>query len=400
MGKKDSIKSGHVFAVTAVILSVIVVLGGATGVSVALGKIPLTLKLLSPKPMVPAVRFSITPCDSCTNVQLDSPVSVHVYNGRLLQVHIKNNTDPNNIVPGMFFSNDAWETTQNLQPNSTYTLTAVAQNKLGHNVTKTISFSTIHKIPLDLGLTVAPENGAQVGMGAIIMVTFDQPIASQYQQDVESAFKFTMSSPMPIKGHWFTPTVLHFRPETFWPLYEKVTIHVDLNGLIMGPYVVTTPDFSQSFEVITQHISYVNAQTDTMKVYNDGKLVRVEPVSLGRPGFWTISGTLIVLYKEPVQLMDSATIGIPVHSPLGYYLNVYYDVAISSDGYYIHDAPWDVADHGHYNVSFGCIEENPSDAVWFYNFSVPGDVVVVTGTPLKASFADGEADWNIPWSQY
>ena len=131
-------------------------------------------------------------------------------------------------------------------------------------------------------------------------------------------------------------------------------------------------------------------------MFNGTQLINTFPVSLGRPGFLTISGTLVVLYKTPVVFMNSATIGYP-----GLYAqNVYEDVAISTDGYYMHSANWDIYDHGVANVSHGCVEQNPADAAWFYNWSIPGDVVEITGTSLQASEVNGEGDWNLPWSQF
>jgi hypothetical protein len=44
------------------------------------------------------------------------------------------------------------------------------------------------------------------------------------------------------------------------------------------------------------------------------------------------------------------------------------------------------------------IDDTGGDAVWFFNFSVPGDVVGVcnTGPPLRL---DQNGDWTIPMGQ-
>ncbi len=243
---------------------------------------------------------------------------------------------------------------------------------------------------------ISPYNGEQVGWGAVFVLQFPNAIPAAGQADILAALHVSMSIPEPGRWRWFTPSELHFRPEHFWPVGERVTLEGDLNGLTILGHRLVGSQFTSAFTVVDDHLTVISAVTDRELVYNNGRLIQNFPVSLGKPGFPTISGTLVVLSKAPSVFMNSATIGFP-----GLYAqDVYYDVAISTDGYYIHDASWDVYDHGVANVSHGCVEQNPADAVWFYNFSVPGDVVEISGTGLPAGEVNGEADWNIPWAQY
>jgi hypothetical protein len=99
--------------------------------------------------------------------------------------------------------------------------------------------------------------------------------------------------------------------------------------------------------------------------------------------------------------MVSSTVGIPVNSPDGYDEQVFADVHISDSGEYVHAAPWSVSDQGHTNVSHGCINLAPGDALAFFEFSRVGDVVVVTGGPRPPAFGDhGVMDWDTPWIQW
>ena len=266
-------------------------------------------------------------------------------------------------------------------------------------VSKNVTFKTALQ-PLPAGtvnITVSPSNGQQVGMGATWVVQFSTPIPVVLQQEVLSRLQTTESIVDPVGWHWWSQTEVDGRPQNFWPMNENATLKVNLNGLVLGGKRLVSSSVQSAFTVVNQHLTKISAVTDQMQVYNGNELLYTFPVSLGRSGFQTISGTLVVLYKDPVVFMNSATIGYP-----GIYAeNVYLDVAISTDGYYIHSAPWDVYDHGHYNVSFGCVEQNPNHAQWFYNFSQPGDVVIISGTSLQANEAqNGEGDWNIPWSQF
>jgi hypothetical protein len=100
--------------------------------------------------------------------------------------------------------------------------------------------------------------------------------------------------------------------------------------------------------------------------------------------------------------MVSSTVGIPVKSPNGYDEYVYDDVHISDSGEYVHAAPWSVASQGVTNVSHGCINLGPTNALTYFDLSRVGDVVEVTGSPRPPVWGDhGVMDWSGPaWSQW
>jgi lipoprotein-anchoring transpeptidase ErfK/SrfK len=125
---------------------------------------------------------------------------------------------------------------------------------------------------------------------------------------------------------------------------------------------------------------------------------------MGKVGFRTIQGTLIVLYRSYVVKMNSSTTfggAACIPGSANFYdEKVYYDTAISSDGYFIHSAPWSVYAQGHYDVSHGCVNLSPARATTFFNWSLPGDVVVISNTGNPASAEDGEGDWQLDSGQY
>jgi lipoprotein-anchoring transpeptidase ErfK/SrfK len=137
-----------------------------------------------------------------------------------------------------------------------------------------------------------------------------------------------------------------------------------------------------------------------MTVTADDKTLYTWPVSTGRPKNPTIQGNLVVWYKQQDVLMDSQSIGIPRNSPDGYYEHVYWDTAISTDGFFIHSAPWSEWAQGSQNVSHGCVNLSPSRAETFFNFTQKGDLVIVTNTGHTGDASDGEGDWQIAFDQY
>ena len=219
--------------------------------------------------------------------------------------------------------------------------------------------------------------------------------------DVVDHFTVTESRPVPGGWHWFSNDELHLRPETFWPVGDKVTVTSDLNGWNVGNGLWGDGKLSAHFAIGDAHVAVANLTTDQMTVSDNGRPIATYPFSGGRAIYPTMNGIHIVLDRENVVHMVSSTNGIPVNSPGGYDELVYADVHITDSGEYVHAAPWSVASQGRANVSHGCINLSPANALAFFAFSRVGDIVDVLGGPRPPAAGDhGVMDWGTPWNQW
>ena len=91
-------------------------------------------------------------------------------------------------------------------------------------------------------------------------------------------------------------------------------------------------------------VSKVNMQTDQMRVFRDGKLIRTIPITTGQqPKFTTRSGIKVIVEKFRHKRMNSETIGIDPNSADGYDLDdVEYAMRVTYSGEFVHAAPWSV----------------------------------------------------------
>src|SRR5262249_42280499 len=105
----------------------------------------------------------------------------------------------------------------------------------------------------------------------------------------------------------------------------------------------------------------------------------------------------LAMDKQYLTVMDSSTTGCGPGCPDYYREDVYWTVRISDSGEYEHSAPWSVGDQGYTNVSHGCINLSPSDAIWFYHFSNRGDIIKVTGTDRELEPDNGWGYWQEDW---
>ena len=94
----------------------------------------------------------------------------------------------------------------------------------------------------------------------------------------------------------------------------------------------------------------------------------------GAVAFQTPTGVYRIIRRVENEIMDSATIGIPRSSPLGYYLkDVLFTQYFTGDGAAIHYNYWR-SDWG-YGASKGCLGMNYDDSKFFWDFGSVGTVV-------------------------
>jgi lipoprotein-anchoring transpeptidase ErfK/SrfK len=291
-----------------------------------------------------------------------------------------------------------WTSTAPLSPGTDYVVEVSAHSAGGSTSTARTTFATM--TPKRLTTATQPEDGETVGVAMPISLRFNAPVASEQQSNLVSHLKVTTNPPVDGAWHWFAPTEVHFRPKDFWAPGTKVTVEADLLGVPAGNDVYGLGNWTMNFTIGTKHVSTIDAASHQMVVTENDKTLYTWPVSVGRPKNPTLEGTLYVQYKQQDVLMDSQTIGIPRSSPDGYYEHVYWDTAISTDGFFIHSAPWSEWAQGSQNVSHGCVNLSPARAQTFFTFSQRGDLVYVKNTGRPADASDGEADWNIPFEQF
>jgi lipoprotein-anchoring transpeptidase ErfK/SrfK len=247
--------------------------------------------------------------------------------------------------------------------------------------------------------SIAPLNGETVGVGMPVIVTFDVPVTDR--ASIEKHLHVTSAPSQKGSWHWISSTEVHWRPATYWKAGSRVTVNADINSVPAGNGIYGQLDRQIQFNVGDAHIYKVDAKTDEMRVFSNGRLLRTVPVTTGKPGFVTRSGTKIIIEKDRHKRMNSETIGIDPNGPNGYNIgDVEFAMRLTYTGEFLHAAPWSVADQGRANVSHGCTGMSTSNADWLYHMSRRGDVVETTGTTRHMTLTNGYGDWNESFAQY
>jgi lipoprotein-anchoring transpeptidase ErfK/SrfK len=380
----SAIRAAVVACVAAVLLS---------GCSAVQGLAP-TLELTTAT--IPTTSSATISAEIAEPVQLGQPLAISADGGRLSEVTV---TGPKGPVEGeMSADGRSWLARPNaLQYSTSYRVRATAIDTRGVPTETVTSFRTIEPREL-FSARISPDNGAVVGVGTPITITFDESVRDRAA--IERAL--VVRTPTPLEGAWSwkSSTTVVFRPAEYWPSNTPVQVDLNLMGVRAKRGVFGESNISSSFTTGVSMVTKVDAIKHTATVYRDGQKIRTIPITTGKPGFETRSGILIITTKEPTRVMDAATGGTDSSDPEYYRIEVHHAMRITSSGEFLHGAPWSVGSQGRANVSHGCVGMSSSNAQWLFEQSSLGDVVEITGTGVPQNLGNGITVWTEAWSQW
>ena len=294
----------------------------------------------------------------------------------------------------------AWVLSSRLEPGTDYVARARAERSDGAVVTKVLRFHTE-----DLTLqeqaypSVAPLAGETVGVGMPVSVSFDLPVRDKAA--FERHMTVTSTPAQAGSWHWFNDYEARFRPKTYWRAGTDVSVDLDLNSIPAGNGIYGQESRVIDFHVGAANVYKVNAQTHQMQVFTNGDLIRTIPITTGKAGFTTRSGTKVIMEKFAEKRMNSETVGIASDDPEAYDIDdVQWAMRLTATGEFIHAAPWSVGSQGYANVSHGCTGMSTANAAWLYAMTKRGDVVEYTGTDRWMTLENGYGDWNADFASY
>jgi lipoprotein-anchoring transpeptidase ErfK/SrfK len=357
-------------------------------------------------------QITITPGADARDVDPVAPVIVKAENGTLTGVDMVN--DSGKPIDGVMTpDNTAWKPTIPLGYGRTYTLTVSSSGVSGVAAKQVSSFSTLKpsnqtKVSFTTTSEAPLRDGGTYGVGTVLVAHFDEKIADR--ATAERQLSVTTNPKVEGSWYWVDDQNAHWRPEHYYAPGTSVTAEAKVYGIALGDGLFGQDDTKVSLRVGDAHVSIADDATHQVSVFSNGILQRTMPTSMGMGGtedvggksisLWTPSGVYTVLDKGNPVIMDSSTFGLPKNSRLGYRETINWATKISTDGIYLHELDATVWAQGHRDTSHGCLNLNADNAKWFFDFSVPGDVVEVrnSGGPPVTLAQNG--DWTLSWDDW
>ncbi|MCU1433911.1 MAG: hypothetical protein JWR71_636 [Pseudarthrobacter sp.] len=350
-------------------------------------------------PVVAPVKVDITPADAAKQVNPATPVSVTVGNGRIESVTLTSTSGE--AVEGTFADDgSSWTATAPLKFNTEYSYTYVVTDSAGRETTATQSFNTVSSTH-EADAAIYPLDGMKVGVGQPLQVVFSEPVLNR--EAVEKAITVTSSAGQTGAFHWFSDTMVRYRPEAFWAANSTVTMDMKLFGVDLGNGQIANFNKKANIRFGDKRVAIADAAAHTFTLSVNDQVVKTLPVSMGDKRFPSARGYAVLMEKNRYDHFRAASIGLKPGDP-AYYGNVdvEYAIRLTLSGAYIHQALESAYPFiGNTNVSHGCIGFAPDGAAWVFDNMTTGDVVQIINTEGDyAAVDDGYGDWNIPWAEY
>ncbi|WP_239015288.1 Ig-like domain-containing protein [Streptomyces sp. CdTB01] len=349
-------------------------------------------------------KITITAKDGSTAASINS-TGVKVSGGRLTAVKMTL-AGTGQAVPGSISGNGGtWKPNQQLERGTKYQISATAKDANGRTAAANSIFTTVTSANSFIG-TYTPDNGTTVGVGMPVSFDFDKVISDR--KAVQSHITVTSSSGQKVVGHWFGSQRLDFRPEEYWKAGSKVTMKIDLDGVEGANGVYGVQKKTVTFTVGRSQVSTVDVNTQTMTVVRDGKTFKTLPISSGSPDHTTYNGQMVISEKFVQTRMNSQTVGLGGEYDIP---DVPHAMRLTTSGTFIHGNYWYNKGNppfGREGTSHGCVgladaqgAQGATNAKWFYDNSLVGDVVIVKNSPDKTVAPDnGLNGWNLPWNEW
>ncbi|MDI1453425.1 Ig-like domain-containing protein [Streptomyces sp. ATE26] len=345
---------------------------------------------------------SISPKSGATGVDTSGALKVSVSKGKLTEVTVKNAKGAK-IDGAVTGDGAAWKPSTHLAAGTKYSVHAVAKDSEGREAAEDSSFTTLTPRNTFVGY-FTPEDGSTVGVGMPFSVRFTRGITNP--ADVEKAISIRTEPAVDVEGHWFGNDRLDFRPEKYWKEGTKVTVDLNLDGVEGRDGVYGKQRKTVKFTIGRYQVSIVDAKKHTMKVTQNGKVIKTIPVTTGKPGYDTWNGQMVMSEKLTVTRMNGETVGYGGEYDIK---DVPHAIRLTNSGTFIHGNYWGGGAFGNYNASHGCVGlrdvrggyDKGVPAAWFFNHSLIGDVVVVKRSHDRTVAPDnGLNGWNMSWEEW
>ena len=329
----------------------------------------------------------------------DQPIVVNAIAGTLGEVSVTS-AGGQDMAGALSEDRRHWQTSGALLPGTTYAVRATMTGSADTDpVTSTLSIST-RESAAPFRARISPRDGATVGVGMPILVTFTAPVEQDRRAAVQDALTVTASADVEGAWNWVSDTKVQYRTKEYWPARTEVSVTADLAGVQAGADVWGDQNKQVDFQIGESVVSVVDVTAHQMTVTIDGEVARTIPVTTGKDGFLTRGGTRVISEKLEETRMDAASTGIVPGDPEYYNLDVRYALRMTNSGEFIHAAPWSVASQGVANVSHGCVGMSTANARWLFQQSRVGDVVSIVHSTRNLEPGNGLTQWNDSWEDW
>ncbi|MEE6257970.1 L,D-transpeptidase [Plantactinospora sonchi] len=351
----------------------------------------------SPTPPAEPLELKVTPADGAKKQPVSTEIGTSIKGGKITGVTLT--ADGGGTVKGALREDgSSWVPASPLKYSKSYTAEVTATTPAGQTETRKTTFTTMAKPGSVIGSGLYLFDDKTYGVAMPVVVEFSPGIAKKDRAKVQRRMFVESDPPQPGAWHWVeNGTQAYYRAPEYWKTGTTLKVRIGLEGIPLSNGRYGNVDRKATAKIGSRFEMKVDNSNKKMSVYDDGKLVRTIPVSLGKKSTPSSSGTMVVMEKKEQTVFDTRDDPNPANR---YVTDIDFAQRLTWGGEYIHAAPWSVGDQGRRNVSHGCINMSTPNARWLFERTKTGDPVTITGTEVKLANGNGWTAWNLSWKEF
>jgi lipoprotein-anchoring transpeptidase ErfK/SrfK len=340
--------------------------------------------------------ITLTPATGKKDLPISTEIGVAVDDGRITSVALRDGKGEA-VAGAMRDDGSAWVPGAPLKNDASYVATVVAEDAARQTKTATTSFTTMKKMGRATGTGLYLFDSNTYGVAMPVVAEFNPGIKEKDRAAVQKRMFVKTDPPQPGAWSWTSSgTQAYYRAPHFWKPGTMLTVRLAVGGLPTGGGRYGTRDRAATAKIGRSLVMTVENSTKKMTVVQDGRTIRTMPVSLGKRGTPSSSGTMVVMEKKVETVFDTTD----TDGDEGYVTDIEFAQRLTWSGQYIHSAPWSVGAQGRRNVSHGCVNLSPRNARWLFDKTLVGDPVTVRGTEDKLAYGNGWTPWDLSWTEF
>ncbi|MEV4490841.1 Ig-like domain-containing protein [Micromonospora coxensis] len=341
------------------------------------------------------LAVTLSPVDRTRDVPVSAEVGTTVTGGKVTAVTLTD--DKGRTIAGEPREDgSSWVPGAALENGRTYTAEVTATGSSGRTTVKRTTFTTAPKSnKQEITSTLYFAGNQTYGTAMPVTVAFDPAIPKEARAEVQRRLFVKVDPPQPGTWSWLEDgSQVYYRAPDFWKPGTRISVRSALEGLPIGKEYVGDDDRKATSKIGRQVALEIDNATKQMSVFQDHKLVRKIPVSLGKPSTPSSSGKMVIMEKHEQTTFDTRGSADP------YVVDVEDAQRYTWGGEFIHAAPWSEGDQGNTNVSHGCANVSSSAADWLMGITQVGDLITVKGTETQLEPGNGWTAWNVSWDEF
>ncbi|MER7889409.1 Ig-like domain-containing protein [Micromonospora sp. NPDC094482] len=342
--------------------------------------------------------LTLAPADGSKNRPVSTEISAKLPDGSKVSQVTLTTAEGAKVEGKLRTDGSSWVPNSPLKYGVRYTATVTSTGADGASSQGTSTFTTMKKPKSTIGSGLYLFDDKTYGVAMPVVTEFHPGIPKKDRAAVQKRMFVRTDPPQPGAWHWVSNgTQAYYRAPEYWKPGTTITVRIALAGVPLSNGRYGDVDRKATGKIGQSFVMKVDNSTKQMSVYEDGKLVRALPVSLGKKSTPSSSGTMVVMEKKESTVFDTRDDPNPANR---YVTEIDFAQRLTWGGEYIHAAPWSEHVQGRQNVSHGCVNVSMANARWLFGKTKVGDPITVKGTERKLAAGNGWTAWSLSWSEF